>query len=492
VASERCRPLAAAAPVEPAPEAEEETLSWWREAIFYQVYLRSFADSNGDGVGDIPGLVGKLGYLQWLGVDAIWCSPVNPSPNRDFGYDVSDYFQVEPSLGTLADLDRLVEEAGRRDIHVLLDIVPNHTSDRHPWFRDPARRDWYVWADRPNNWLSAFGGPAWTLDEKVGRWYLHNFAPEQPDLNWWNDAVREEFDRILRFWFDRGVAGFRIDVAAGIIKDRLLRDNPPVDPGDPSPVRRYGQRPVYNTRRPEVHDVFKRWRRIAEEYEPARVLLGETFVYDPREWAAFYGAGDELQLALNFMLMVARFDPAVMRSVVESSLAALPAQATPVWHGSNHDVSRLATRWCQGDERLIRLALTMLLTLPGVTVLYQGDEIGLEDGEVPPERTVDVAEHSRDPERTPMPWSADRHGGFTTGDPWLPMGDYRRHNVATQRDDPESVLSVTRRLIGIKKTLRGPYQGLPAPEGSWRYRRGEVTVDLDFAGRRASVERASD
>ncbi|MDP9247779.1 MAG: alpha-amylase family glycosyl hydrolase, partial [Candidatus Dormibacteraeota bacterium] len=393
--------------------------------------MRSFADSDGDGVGDLPGLIGKLDHLEWLGVDALWLSPINPSPNKDYGYDVSDYLDVDPALGTMADLDRLIEDAGRRGIRVLLDIVPNHTSDQHPWFSDPEKRDWYVWADRPNNWMSAFGGPAWT--QKDGRWYLHNFAPGQPDLNWWNDEVRAEFERILRFWFDRGVAGFRIDVAHGLVKDELLRDNPPATRDDPPPIRRFGQRQVYNSRRPEVHDVFRRWRSIAEEYDPPRVLLGETWVLELADWAAFYGADDELQLAFNFLMATATLDATELRTVVETSLAALPAGAKPVWHGSNHDVSRMATRWCKGDEGKVRLALTMLLTLPGVTVLYQGDEIGQEDGVVPPERVLDIS--GRDPERTPMPWNGEPKGGFTSGEPWLPMGEHRRRNVAAQRED---------------------------------------------------------
>jgi len=461
--------------------------SWWPQSVIYQVYVRSFADSNGDGVGDLPGVIGKLDYLQWLGVDALWLSPINPSPNVDFGYDVSDYMDVDPSLGTLQDLDGLVAEAGKRGIQILLDIVPNHSSDKHPWFHDPEKRDWYVWADKTNNWTSAFGGPAWTFDEEVGKYYLHNFAPEQPDLNWWNQEVRDEFDRILRFWFDRGIAGFRIDVANGLIKDEQLRDNPPIEPGDPPRLRRFGQRPIYNRGRPEVHDVFTRWRQIAEEYDPPRLLIGETWVQEPAEWASFYGhEDDELQLPMNFMFAMEDFDPEDLRTVAEASLAELPADAVPVWHGSNHDVSRLATRWCDGDEDKVRLALTMLLTLPGVTILYQGDEIGLEDGPVPPEQVVDVS--TRDPERTPMPWSTEPNGGFTTGDPWLPLGDYRRHNVAAEREDPGSVLNLTRGLVALKKRLRGTYQGLPSPKGSWRYSRGQAVVDLDFKTPRATVE----
>ena len=472
---------------EPERRREEPAARWWPQAVVYQVYVRSFADSDGDGIGDLPGLTGKLDYLQWLGVDAIWCSPINPSPNADFGYDVSDYYDVDPALGTLEDLDRLVTEAGRRNIQVLLDIVPNHTSDQHPWFHDPSKRDWYVWADKPNNWLSAFGGPAWTYHEEVGRYYLHNFAPQQPDLNWWNEEVRSEFDRILRFWFDRGVAGFRIDVANGLIKDRELRDNPPADPNDPPMLRRFGQKPVYNRGRPEVHEIFKRWRRIAEEYDPPRLFIGETWVHEPDVWALFYGSNDdELQLPLNFMLAFSKFEAEALRSVVERSLAAIPEDAVPVWHGSNHDFSRMATRWAGGDEAKVQLALTMLLTLPGVTVLYQGDEIGLEDVEVPTDRAVDVVD--RDPERTPMHWTAEPKGGFTTGEPWLPLGDTRRHNVETQREDPGSILNQTRELIALKKRLRGPYQSLPSPRGVWRYSRGEAVVELDFNDRTARVE----
>jgi alpha-glucosidase len=444
------------------------------------VYVRSFADGNGDGVGDLPGLISRLDHLAWLGVDAVWCSPITVSPNCDFGYDVADYLDVDPAFGSLSDLDRLVEEAGRRGIRVLLDLVPNHTSDRHPWFRDPDRkRRYYVWTDRPNNWVSAFGPTAWTFDPDVGRYYLHNFLPQQPDLDWWREEVREEFDRILRFWFDRGVAGFRIDVCAGIVKDRLLRDNPPAAPSDPPWEQRLGQRYVYNGRRPEVHDVLRRWRRIAEGYDPPRLLLGETHVYDPARLAAFYGADDELQLAQNFMFAVAPFAPEALRRAAEAWLSVLPPFAVPVWHASNHDGSRFPTRWCRGDDRRIRLALTALLTLPGACILYQGDEIGMEDVMVPPERLRDPVRPSRDLARTPMPWAPTHNGGFTTGEPWLPLGELAR-NVAAQRADRGSILHQTRDLIALKKRLRGPYESLPTPPGRWRYRRGDVVVDLDF------------
>jgi alpha-glucosidase len=451
------------------------------------VYLRSFADSDGDGVGDLPGLVSKLDHLQWLGVDAVWCSPVTVSPDRDFGYDVANYRDVQPGFGSLDDMRRLLGEAGGRGMQVLLDIVPNHTSDQHPWFSDPAKRDWYVWADRPNNWISHFGGSAWEHDAGVGRWYLHNYLKEMPDLNWWNEEVRAEFDRILRFWFDLGVAGFRIDVAHGIVKDRLLRDNPPAGPQDSWLDQRRGQRFIYNQNRPEAHEVLRRWRRVAGEYDPPRVLLGETFVLDVAQMASFYGGGDELQLALNFPFMFTPFEPAPLRAMTEATLAEL-GPGTPVWHGSNHDVSRFPTRWCQGDERLVRMALTMLLTLPGACVLYQGDEIGMEDVEVPYERSRDPRpEPRRDRSRTPMPWNAEPNGGFTTGEPWLPMGDHRRVNVATQREDPASVLHHTRRLIQLRKSLRGPYEPLPSGPSSWRYRRSDAIVDLDFESVKSEV-----
>ena len=266
--------------------------SWWRSGVLYQLYPRSFADSNGDGHGDLQGIIEHLDHLAWLGVDGIWLNPINPSPNADWGYDVADYTGVEPDFGDLDVLDRLVAGAGERGIRVILDLVPNHTSDRHPWFidarssRTARHRDWYVWADArpdggpPNNWVSVFGGSAWTWDEPTQQYYLHNFLAEQPDLNWWNDEVREAFDDIVRFWFDRGISGFRIDVAHGIVKDVELRDNPSATPDDDDLARALGQRQEFSMNRPEVHDVLRRWRAIADAYEHDPILLGETWVAD--------------------------------------------------------------------------------------------------------------------------------------------------------------------------------------------------------------------
>jgi alpha-glucosidase len=461
---------------------------WWREGVLYQVYPRSFADGDGDGIGDLGGLIGKLDYLEWLGVDGLWLNPVHPSPNVDWGYDVADYTGVHPDLGTLSDLDRLVAEAGRRGIRVLLDLVPNHTSDRHPWFRE--RPDFYVWSARiPNNWQAAFGGPAWTWDERRRAYYLHNFAPQQPDLDWWNPGVHDEFERILRFWFERGVAGFRIDVANALVKDRELRDNPPASESDDPWSRRRGFSPLYNANRPEVHEIYRRWRSLADEYDPPRVLVGEAWVWDFNAWAAYWGDGsDELHMAFNFQIADAPFTAQSLRRAVEQAEVALPPGGWPALTGSNHDVGRFTTRWCGGDEALARCALLLLLTLRGTPFLYYGDEIGLENGRVPSEQVRDVANPSRDPGRTPMPWT--REGGWR--DPWLPLLDTSR-NVEEQRSDPTSTLRFTRDLIALRRQLpglrRGSYAELPAPAGAWAWRRGEdVVVAVNLGASSAEID----
>ncbi len=457
---------------------------WWREGVLYQIYPRSFADANRDGIGDLQGVTGRLEYLEWLGVDGIWLNPIHPSPNVDWGYDVSDYTGVHPDLGTLSDVDVLVEEAARRGIRVLLDLVPNHTSNRHPWFR--GRPEFYVWADEiPNNWRSVFGGgPAWTLDAERGRYYLHNFAREQPDLDWWNPHVRAEFERILRFWFDRGVAGFRIDVSHALIKDRQLRDDLPATEHDDPNTRKHGIRRIHSMNRPETHEILRDWRRLASGYEPPRALLGEVFVLDVDAWAAYYGTGsDELDAAFNFALVHCDLDAEQMRDVVARTEAALPTAALPCWIGSNHDVGRLITRWCDGDEALARCALLELLTLRGVPCLYYGDELALADGHVPPERVRDVADPTRDPCRTPMPWT--RSGGWT--DPWLPLEDTSR-NVEDERVDPASTLNFTRDLIALRRDLpdlrSGAYAELHVPAGAWAWRRGDSVVTAINLGSR--------
>jgi alpha-glucosidase len=482
--------------------------------VLYQVYPRSCADSNGDGIGDIPGVIAHLDHLRWLGVDGVWLSPITVSPNADWGYDVSDYLAVDPALGTLDDVDRLIAEAADRGIRVILDLVSNHTSDQHEWFRQARAdrnspyRDYYVWSDPttdgepPNNWVSSFGGPAWTIDPVSGQWYLHNFLPEQPDLNWWNPAVRDEFDAILRFWFDRGVAGFRIDVCHMIVKDAQLRDNPPATADDPWIMQVFGQRPTYNSCQPEVHDVLRRWRRIADEYDPPRVLIGETSVDRLEDLAPFYGSGtDELDLAFNIPFIEAPFEAEPLRSNVASIAELLPAGAWPVWTGSNHDVSHLATRWAAGDPSKVKLALLMLLALEGTTMLFEGDEIGLEDTEIQLEDVLDPVGlrfwpvyKGRDPERGPMPWEPGPNGGFTRPGvrTWLPMSDPARNNVAEQRDDPGSVLNFLHDLIALRRATPDLQLGqtvtLTAPDGCWVWRRGgSATVALNMSDAAAEL-----
>jgi alpha-glucosidase len=484
---------------------------WWRDGVLYQIYPRSFADSTGNGVGDLRGVIEHLDHLSWLGIDGIWLGPINPSPQADWGYDVADYTDVDPEFGGINDLDRLVREARSRGIHVILDLVPNHTSDRHPWFvdargdRTSRHRDWYVWADGkadgppPNNWRSSFGGPAWTWDEMTGQHYLHNFLPEQPDLNWWNPEVAEAFDEILRFWFDRGIAGFRIDVANGLVKDRGLRDNPITTEEDHPMVRALGVRPAYNMNQDEVHDVYRRWRKIGRDYDPPRLFLGETWVWDLESLMRFYGANDELDLALNFPFIFADLGSGT-RSIVEAAETALPMDAWPTWTGSNHDVGRFPTRWCDGDDRRVRAASVMLLTLRGTPLLYYGDEIGMPEVEVPRERLKDPVglrhwpdDPGRDRGRTPMQWTRD--GGFSSADvePWLPMGDAAARNVADQREDPDSILHLCRDLIALRREREdlhsGAYEALEGPDGVWAWRRGTATrVAVNHSDAPAEVE----
>ena len=475
---------------------------WWQGGVFYQIYPRSFLDSDNDGVGDLPGIISKLDYLAELGISGVWLSPITVSPNRDWGYDVADYCDIDPDFGTLDDLDTLIGEAERRGIRILLDLVPNHTSDQHPWFvdarsgRQAPHRDWYVWADPkpdgspPNNWVSVFGGSAWELDESSGQYFLHNFETEQPDLNWWSEDVRRAFDDIVRFWWDRRVSGFRIDVCNMMIKDAGLRDNPAATEDDPLDQQLMGIKAVYNSDRPEAHDILQRWRVISDTYPTPALLIGETNVEQLTTLAAFYGDGhNELHGGFNFVFINAALEAEAMRGVVEETEALLPAGAWPIWTGSNHDVSRLATRWAEGDPAKVRCALLILLTLRGTPFLYQGDEIGLTDGPIERSDVLDAVGirywpyyKGRDPERTPMPWANTPGGGFTAPGvaPWLPMSDPARCNVADQQADDDSVLAFTRRAIacrtGRDDLAVGTYRSVPSPPGTWVFERGERTV----------------
>ena len=474
--------------------------NWWREGVIYQVYPRSFQDSDGDGIGDLRGIISRLDHLRGgplsLNVDAIWISPFYPSPMADFGYDVTDYCDVDPIFGSLADFDDLLAAAHERGLRVIVDLVPNHTSDRHPWFiearasRSNPKRDWYVWADPkadgspPNNWRMAFSGvdrPAWTLDRVTSQYYLHSFLPEQPDLNWWNPEVRQAFDAILRFWLDRGVDGFRIDVAHRMARDPDLRDNPiyPVMPGEPLAFWTDEERPM-DQDHPEVHAIHRRFRRTLDEY-PGSVAIGEVFILDTRRLVRYYGeTGDQLHLAFNFAFLRAPWTADAFREQVALFEALLPAAGWPNYTLSNHDNPRTVSRYApSGDvergRRRARLAAVMLLTLRGTAFLYNGEEIGMADGPVPLERVVDVA--GRDPARTPMQWDGSSHGGFTTSEPWLPVNpETARVNAADQREMPGSILDLYRSLIALRRETpalrRGDYRAVePVPDGVFAYLR---------------------
>jgi alpha-glucosidase len=498
-------------------------MSWWRTAVFYEIYVRSFRDTDGDGVGDLNGITERLDYLndgtaRSLGVDALWLTPINPSPMYDFGYDVSDYCAVDPLFGSLGDLDRLLAEAHRRGIRVILDLVPNHTSHEHAWFRDSrgartaAKRDWYVWRDPapdggpPNNWVGSFGGPAWTLDPTTGQYYLHSFLAEQPDLNWRNPAVVAAMADAIRFWLDRGVDGFRVDVIHKMIKDAALRDNPPPDENDPHPVRDYfGQQHIYDHDQPEVHDIIRAWRRILDRYGE-RMMVGEVYLLDPKAVVPYYGTAlDELQLAFNFSFLWTPWDAAAFRARVDEVERLLPPGAQPTYVLSSHDSPRHRTRFddpVHGAARA-RVAALMLLTLRGTPFLYYGDELGMRDGDIPADRICDPVGKrfpglGRDPERTPMQWDGSTAAGFSTNaDPWLPLAaDWQTVNVAAQRDDPDSILSFYRRLIWFRRTspalLEGTYRALESPPDTFVYLREHaeqrLLVALNFGGEAARVQ----
>jgi alpha-glucosidase len=440
---------------------------WWERGIIYQVYPRSFQDSDGDGVGDLPGITSRLEYLQWLGVDAVWISPIFPSPMADFGYDVSDYTGIDPLFGTRADFDRLLEEAHARGLKVILDFVPNHSSDQHPWFqesrasRDNPRRTWYLWRDPapgggpPNNWLSNFGGSAWTYDEPTGQYYYHAFLPQQPDLNWRNPEVQQAMLQALRFWLERGVDGFRVDVIWHLVKDAEFRDNPPNPDYTPDQSPHNALIPLYTADRPEVHEIIGQMRRVFDEYEE-RVLIGEIYLPVER-LVAYYGVnGSGAHLPFNFQLILARWDAQHIARLINEYEAALPPGGWPNWVLGNHDQHRIASRV---GEAQARVAAMLLLTLRGTPTLYYGDEIGMHDVPIPPERVQDPSEKNvpglglgRDPERTPMQWSAGPYAGFSTVSPWLPLADdFRERNVEVQRDDSRSMLSFNRRLIELRR-----------------------------------------
>jgi alpha-glucosidase len=454
------------------------TSPWWQHGVIYQIYPRSFKDSNGDGIGDLRGITSQLEYLSWLGVEAVWISPFYPSPMVDFGYDVSNYTDVDPVFGDLATFDELLQQAHLHGIKVIIDFVINHTSDQHPWFlesrssRNASRRHWYIWADPqpggapPNNWVSLFGGSPWEWDAATGQYYLHSFDKRQPDLNWRNPEVQAAMFDVLRFWLGHQVDGFRIDAAHMIMKDPQLRDNPPNLTGARvmhKPMGDYSaQFHLYDKGHPDVHGIYRALRRLLDGYggEHPRVAIGEIHILDWKEWASYYGANqDEMHMPFNFGLVSAAWNAQAIRQSVDALEANLPPGAWPNHVLGNHDEPRIVSR--AGSARA-RLAMLLLLTLRGTPTLYYGDEIGMHNGDIPPERVYDPMEKNmsglglgRDPARTPMQWDRSPNAGFCPPnvEPWLPIpADYQQINVTVEREDPHSMLTLTRTLLEIRRT----------------------------------------
>lgn len=479
--------------------------NWWRRGVIYQIYPRSFQDSNGDGIGDLEGVRRRLDYFVWLGVDAIWISPIYPSPMRDFGYDVADYCAIDPIFGSLKGFDRLTEEAHALGLKVILDFVPNHTSMEHPWFaasrssRTDAKRDWYIWRDPapgggpPNNWISNFGGSAWTFDGRTGQYYHHAYLAEQPDLNWRNPEVREAMREVMRFWLSRGVDGLRVDVIWHLIKDEALRDNPPNPAWTPKDPQIERLLPIHSADQPEVHEVVAELRRTLDEFAD-RILIGEIYLPIDR-LVAYYG--EDLvgaHLPFNFHLLQTRWAAQPIADLIRAYEAALPKGAWPNWVLGNHDRPRIAARVGAAQARV---AAMLLLTLRGTPTLYYGDELGIGHVEIPPSRVRDPWEINepglglgRDPERTPMQWDGAPVAGFSTVEPWLPLTeDWRRRNVETMRAEPSSMLALTRELLHYRRAhvslSRGDWRLLDCADDVLAYERREgkerAIIALNFA-----------
>ncbi len=480
---------------------------WWQDGLIYQIYPRSFQDASGDGVGDLNGILARLDYLVELGIDAIWLSPIYPSPMADFGYDVANYTGVDPLFGTLADIEHLIAAAHDRGLKLILDFVPNHSSDQHPWFlesrssRTNPKRDWYLWRDPaidggpPNNWMSNFGGPAWTFDQTTGQFFYHSFLTEQPDLNWRNPEVKAAIYDAMRFWLDRGVDGFRMDVIWMLIKDDQFRPNPPNPDWQPGKNSFASVLPLYTANRPETHAIVAEMREVLDAY-PDRLLIGE--IYLPlEELVTYYGAQPIVidgnvtdpathsprgaDMPFNFHLILSPWRADVLADLIRQYESLLPPGAWPNWVLGNHDQKRLASRLGEGQARVAAL---ILLTLRGTPTLYYGDELGMLDGHIAPDQVQDPAEKNqpgigqgRDPERTPMLWDATTNAGFTTGTPWLPItpGTPEQRSVAAQTAQPRSILALYRRLIALRRHHPALHAGtiteIRAERGILRYER---------------------
>lgn len=446
---------------------------WWKHGVLYQIYPRSFFDSNGDGIGDIPGITQKLDYIAALGVDGIWLSPINTSPMYDFGYDISDYRAIDPVFGADGDFQRLIEEAHARGIRIIMDLVVNHTSHLHPWFiesrasKDNPKRDWYIWRDGingepPNNWMAAFGGRAWEWDSETGQYYLHSFLKEQPDVNWRNERLKKAIFGEIRYWLDRGVDGFRLDVVNQFVKDDRFRSNPFTIGPRPRPYDM--QRHLYDRNRPELHGILREFRALLDRYHE-RMSVGEINAEppgDPVLAASYLGSGDdELHLAFDFSLLFTKWSARRFFEVLKKWDGLIPAKGWPCYVLSNHDQPRAISRYASGNDTMKRakVAAAMLLTLRGTPFIYYGEEIGMENGRLRRKEIVDPLgkkywpfHPGRDPERTPMQWDSSPHAGFSAAAPWLPINpDYREINVERSLRDPGSLLNFYKELIKLRR-----------------------------------------
>jgi alpha-glucosidase len=453
---------------------------WWRDGVIYQIYPRSFSDSNGDGIGDLPGIISRLDYLQTLGVDAIWLSPIYPSPDADFGYDVADYTAIDPRYGTMDDFHRLVEEAHSRNIRVVLDLVLNHTSDRHPWFKaarsskDNPYHDWYLWQDPkpgnrvPNNWCSCFGGSGWEYVPELGQYYFHMFYKEQPDLNWRNPAVRAAMLDVFRFWLDLGVDGFRLDVFNAYFKDAGFRDNPLA-----LGIRDFDRlKHVYDCDQPEMMALLGEIRALLDAF-PERYAVGETFLGENDECkAAGYCGPNKLHAAFNFVFTNSGWNPTQFLHAIQRWEHVLPEDTWPNYVLSNHDLKRAATRYARGeDDARLKVAAALLLTLRGTPFLYYGEEIGMRDLHISRSQIQDPIGLrywpffiGRDGCRGPMQWDCNPNAGFSTGEPWLPAHpDFSERNVANQMKDPDSLFHFYRRMLQLRKDTPALRQGMFIP-----------------------------
>jgi alpha-glucosidase len=475
-----------------------DQLEWWRRAVIYEIAPVSFQDSNGDGRGDLRGLIDRVPYLEWLGIEAVWLTPIYPSPMLDLGYDIVEFCDVDPSFGTLDDVDRLLAVLHARGIRLILDFVPNHTSDKHPWFvesrgtRASAKRDWYLWADPapnggpPTNWLSRFGGSAWQWDEATGQYYHHTFLLEQPDLNWRNPAVRAAMADVLRFWLRRGVDGFRVDAGAVLAKDALLRDEPADPEADESVPPPQRQRHVFTDDRPEAMTWLEEIRSVIDEFDQ-RLLAGEVQGKTDRIGHFYDAARPRLHLPLNFVLLDTPWDALSLQANIDAYLRAVPPSGWPDWVIGGHDKQRVAGQLGQAQARVLAM---LLLTLRGTPFFFAGDELGMEPVPIPSSRVRDPFEKlvpgyglNRDPERTPMRWTAGHAGGFTTGVPWLPAGpDVAQRNVESLQADPRSLLWLYRHLIALRRRepalTVGAYEPLRSRNDVLAYKRRHEGTEL--------------